>query len=78
MSLAPRASKKRSATRPFWITPWVPSKENGRMAAPPLSARMRPRRPAAPVMASSQLIGSNRPSPLGPTRRSGVRRRSGW
>src|SRR5438552_1067502 len=58
------------------MRPIVPAYENGKIASAPSSAMIRRHRAAMRAIASSQAIGSNRPSPFGPTRASGRSTRS--
>ena len=71
---APRAWKKAwPALR--CTSPMVPAYEYGRIASGPWVAEISFSRPAMRGMASSQEMGRKSPSPLRPTRSSGVVRR---
>jgi hypothetical protein len=76
-SVAPRRWKKRIGKKKA-MSEIVPVECVLRMVCGPAVAAIRLKRPAIAASAASHETGSNRPSPLGPTRRSGrVRRASG-
>ena len=75
-SIAPSRFQNRSGNS-IASALWLPALMNGRIAPGPSVATISPNRAAISASASSQPIGSNRPSPFAPTRRSGVVMRSG-